>query len=47
MREPLRNEIRVIREVLMNVKRRDFMSLNFNELVHTVSAGEGGQVVRK
>ena len=31
----------------MNVKRRDFVSLNFYELVHVVFAGKGGQVVRK
>ena len=47
VREKLRNEVRVISEVLMNVKKRDFMSLNFNELVHIVSASKGGQVVRK
>jgi len=47
VRKKLRNEVRVIREVLINVKRRDFMSLNFNELARMVSASKGGQVVRK
>ena len=31
----------------MDVKRRDFVRLNFNELVHMVFTGKGGQVSRK
>ena len=47
MRKELIDEIRMGREVVMYVKRRDFMRLRFDELTHVVFTGEGGQVSRK
>ena len=35
------DEVRMSREVLMDVKRRDFVRLRFNELVHMVFTGKG------
>jgi len=48
VREELGNKVRVmIGEVLVDIKRRDFMGLNFNELVHMVFASKGGHVGRE
>lgn len=47
VREELINEVRMIYKVLMNVKRRDFVRLSFNDLVHMIFAGKGGQMIRK
>ena len=47
VREELIDEVRVSYQVLMNVKRRDFVRLNFNEHMNQVFAGKGGQMSRK
>ena len=39
--EELIDEVRMSREELMDVKRRDCMRLRFNELVHMVFTGKG------
>ena len=40
MWEELIDEVRMSREELMDVKRRDFVRLRFNELVHMVFTGK-------
>ena len=41
MWEKLIDEVRMSREEVMDVKRRDFVRLRFNELVHMVFTGKG------
>ena len=41
MWEELIDEVRMSQEEVMNVKRRDYVWLRYNELVHMVFTGKG------